>query len=76
MQTIFIIIKYENVNTKGIKQGGKIRLYLKLMLNKLNVIGDLPLFIPLWRFSFFKKTIKTFIKSYQRTFLKAFIIVN
>ncbi len=55
VQTIFIMIKYENVNTKGTEQGCKIRLYLKLMLNKLNVMGDLSLFIPLWRSSFFKK---------------------
>lgn len=40
VQTIFIMIKYENVNTKGTEQGCKIRLYLKLMLNKLNVMGD------------------------------------
>ncbi len=36
---IFIVIKYENINIKGIKQGYGIRLYLKLVMNKLKVIG-------------------------------------
>lgn len=44
---IFIIIKYENINTKETKQGYETRLYLKLMLNKLNVMRVLLLFIPL-----------------------------
>ncbi len=35
---IFIVIKYENVNIKGIEQGYGIRLYLKLVMNKLKVI--------------------------------------
>jgi hypothetical protein len=40
------VIKYENVNTKGTKQGYRIRSYLKLMVNRLNVLKVLPLFIP------------------------------
>jgi len=38
------LIKYENVNIKGIEHGYGIRLYLKPMLNKLKVIGG-PTFI-------------------------------
>jgi hypothetical protein len=38
------MIKYENINIKGIEQGYGIRLYLKLMMNKLKVIGG-PTFI-------------------------------
>jgi hypothetical protein len=40
------VIKYENVNTKGTKQGYRIRSYLKLMVNRLNILKVLPLFIP------------------------------
>ncbi len=43
---IFIVIKYENVNTKGTKQVYGIRSYLKLMVNRLKVMKVLPLFIP------------------------------
>jgi preprotein translocase subunit SecY len=43
MQIKFYCYKYENVNTNGIKQGYKIRSYLKQMLNKLNVIGGFAL---------------------------------
>jgi hypothetical protein len=43
---IFIVIKYENVNTKGTKQGYGIRSYLKLMVNRLKVMKVLLLFIP------------------------------
>jgi hypothetical protein len=32
---IVIVIKYENVNTKGTKQGYGTRSYFKLLLNKL-----------------------------------------
>jgi hypothetical protein len=37
---IFIVIKHEKVNTKGIEQG------FALVLNKLNIMGVLSLFIP------------------------------
>jgi hypothetical protein len=43
---IIIVIKFENVNTKGIEQGYGIRWYLKLMVNKLNLMRVLPLFLP------------------------------
>jgi hypothetical protein len=33
------VIKYENVKIKGIEQGYGIRLYLKLVMKKLKVIG-------------------------------------
>jgi hypothetical protein len=38
---VFIVIKYENVNTKGTKQNNITRLYLILMLNKLKLMGGL-----------------------------------
>jgi hypothetical protein len=37
-KNIVIVIKYENVNTKGTKQGYGIRSYLKLLLSKLKII--------------------------------------
>jgi hypothetical protein len=46
---IFIMLKYENVNVKRPKQGYGSRLYLKLVLNILKVIGVISLFIPFWR---------------------------
>jgi hypothetical protein len=42
----FIVIKHEKVNTKGIEQGFGTRLYFALVLNKLNIMGVLSLFIP------------------------------
>jgi hypothetical protein len=44
---IFVMIKHENVNTKGIEQDYETKSYLKLMLNKLKVMEVLFLFIPL-----------------------------
>jgi hypothetical protein len=45
---ILIVIKYENVNTKETKQNYETRLYLKLMLNKLNVMrGFTFIYTPL-----------------------------
>ncbi len=41
---IFIVIEHENVNTKGTKQDYGIRSYLKLVLNRLHIMGD-PTFI-------------------------------
>jgi len=35
---IVIVIKYENLNTKGTKQGYGTRSYLKLLFNKLKII--------------------------------------
>jgi len=43
---IFVVIKHEKVNTKGIKQGYETKLYLNLMLDKLKVLEVLFLFIP------------------------------
>jgi hypothetical protein len=36
---IFIVIKHEKANTKGINQGCGTRSYLRLMLNKLKEMG-------------------------------------
>jgi len=35
---IFIVIKYENVNTRRIEQGYGTKLYFKLVLNKLKIM--------------------------------------
>jgi hypothetical protein len=43
----FYCDKKENVITKKLEQGYGVRLYFKLLLNILNIIGALPLFIPL-----------------------------
>ncbi len=45
---IFIEMKQENVNTKKIKQGHGVRLYLRLILNRLKIVVVPFLFIPLW----------------------------
>jgi len=45
------VIKYENINIRGIEQGYGIRLYLKLMMKKLKLIRVLPLFVPFWGLS-------------------------
>jgi hypothetical protein len=37
---MFIVIKHENVNTKGTKQGYGIKSYSKLMLKKLNIMRN------------------------------------
>ncbi len=46
---IFIVIKYENVNIKRIEQGYGIRLYLKLVMNKLKLVGGLTSICTLLR---------------------------
>jgi hypothetical protein len=44
----FIVIKYENINTKLIGQSYKTKSYFKLILNKLNVIrGSTIIYTPL-----------------------------
>jgi hypothetical protein len=44
----FIVIKYENINTKLIEQSYKTKSYFKLILNKLNVIkGFTIIYTPL-----------------------------
>ncbi len=44
---IFIVIKYENINITRTKQNSGTRLYFKLMLNILKIIGVLFLSIPI-----------------------------
>jgi hypothetical protein len=41
-------MKQESVNTKRIEEGHGVRLYLRLILNRLKVVGVPLLFIPLW----------------------------
>ncbi len=43
---IFVVIKHEKVNTKGIEQGYETKSYLNFMLNKLKVLEVLFLFTP------------------------------
>jgi hypothetical protein len=45
---IFIMLKYENMNIKKPKQSYGSRLYFKLVLNILKVMGVKHLFIPFW----------------------------
>ncbi len=47
-QIDFILITCENVNNKSNEQNNGLRLYLKLMLNRLKVMGSLTfIYIPL-----------------------------
>jgi hypothetical protein len=45
------VIKHKNINTKGTKQAYGTRLYFKLVLKRLKVMGVILLFIPFWVFN-------------------------
>lgn len=76
-----IVIKYENVNTKETKQDYETRLYLKLMLNKLNVEQtkcNEGFYFYLYPFNTMWENFHDdfHMSTNQRTFLKTFLIVS
>ncbi len=64
------MIKYENANTKRTEQGCKIRLYLKLTFNKLNVMGNL--LYPFGDIAF-KNIYENFHKDLPKNFFKSLL---
>jgi hypothetical protein len=70
------VIKCENINTKRTKQGYGTKLYFKLMFNRLKIEGVLLVFIPFWDFVHRSFHECFYVPTNQRTFLRAFVIVN